>query len=189
MNVKEAIEKRRAYRSLDPIEITDDLINDLAKCIQLAPSCMNKQPWRVIFIKDKQILQELFTTYSEGNQWAKRASMVIAVFSNKRNDCIIGERLYYLFDTAMAVAFIQLRATELGLVAHPIAGFNDEKAKKILKIPEKNQLICLINIGKHSTDVNPNLSDNMKLGEKNRPPRKPLKRIAYINQYGESLNE
>jgi nitroreductase len=31
MDVAQAIRERRAYRSLDPVEITEDLIKDLAK--------------------------------------------------------------------------------------------------------------------------------------------------------------
>jgi len=53
MNVNEAIKIRRAYRSLEPIEISDTLIMDLAEKAQLATSCMNKQPWNYIFVKDK----------------------------------------------------------------------------------------------------------------------------------------
>jgi nitroreductase len=50
MDVKRAIEERRAYRSLDPAGITDDLINDLAESARLAPSCFNNQPWRFVFV-------------------------------------------------------------------------------------------------------------------------------------------
>lgn len=35
---------------------------------------------------------------------------------------------YYLFDAGMSVAFLILRATELGIVAHPIAGCREEQA-------------------------------------------------------------
>ena len=38
MDVKEAIDKRRTYRSLDQIPITNELIEDLAKSAQLALS-------------------------------------------------------------------------------------------------------------------------------------------------------
>ncbi|MFX1410881.1 MAG: nitroreductase family protein [Promethearchaeota archaeon] len=179
MNVKEAIEKRRAYRSLDPIEISDELIRNLASMAQIAPSCMNKQPWRFIFVSDKEQLKKLFTTLTPTNKWIEKASMIIAVFSKPENDCIIGERLYYLFDTGLAVAFIILRATELGLVAHPIAGFNEEKAKDILNVPKEKRLITLIVIGKHSKEINPVLSEPMKLGEKNRPPRKSIEEFTY----------
>ncbi|KKN03172.1 hypothetical protein LCGC14_1110340 [marine sediment metagenome] len=183
MDVKEAIERRRAYRSLDHIDISVNLINDLAKVAQIAPSCANKQPWRLIFVYDEQELRNLFNVLSKGNKWVENTSMLIAVFSKPEDDCIIGERKYYLFDTGMATAFIILRATELGLVAHPIAGFNEDKAKNLLNIPDDMRLITLITIGKHSKEVNPVLSESMKLGEKQRPPRISLEKFVYLNKY------
>ncbi len=185
MSVKETIEKRRAYRSLEPVEITRDIVNDLAEVTKIAPSCGNKQPWRYIFVYDKNVLNELFTVLSEGNKWVEKASMIIGVFSKPKNDCMIGERFYYLFDTGMATAFLILRATELGLVAHPIAGFDETSAKKILEVPNAMRLITLIIIGKHSKNVNPVLSESMKLGEKQRPPRKAIEDFIYIDKYKE----
>jgi len=187
MNVQDAIKERRAYRSLDFVEITDELIIDLAEKAQIAPSCANKQPWNFIFVKDKNQLKKLFTTLSEGNKWVEKASMIIAVFSKPEFDCIIGERKYYLFDTGLATAFVVLRATELGLIAHPIAGFKEEQAKKILEIPEEMRLITLVIIGKHSREINPVLSDPMKLGEKQRPPRKELDKFVFINNYTRTI--
>ncbi|MFO7795649.1 MAG: nitroreductase family protein [Promethearchaeati archaeon] len=189
MNVQKAIEKRRAYRSLDPVEINKDLINDLAHVAQIAPSCFNKQPWNFIFVYEKQQLERLFKTLTKTNKWIEKASMIIAVFSKPEDDCLINERKYYLFDTGLATAFIILRATELGLVAHPIAGYDEKEAKRILNIPENMRLITLVNIGKHSDTINPDLSDNMKLGEKQRPPRKELSEFCYINDYGNKLNQ
>ncbi len=183
MNVKKAIKERRAFRSLDLIKITDELIDDLAEKAQVAPSCANKQPWNFIFVREKEQLERLFNTLSNGNKWVERASMIIAVFSKPENDCIIGERLYYLFDTGIATAFIILRATELGLVAHPIAGFNEDQAKKILEIPDDMRLITLVIIGKHSKTINPVLSEKMKLGEKQRPPRKELDKFVFRKIY------
>ena len=185
-SVKEIIEKRRAYRSLEPVEISIDLIQDLAQMARISPSCANKQPWRFVFVYDKEMLHSLFTTLSEGNKWAEDASMIIAVFSKPEIACMIGERHYYLFDTGLATAFLILRATELGLVAHPIAGFKETAAKEILGIPKEMRLITLILIGKLSETVNPVLSDLMKLGEKQRPPRKPIDEIMYINKYDET---
>ena len=189
MSVKETIEKRRAYRSLEPVKITQDMINNLAEVAKISPSCGNKQPWRFLFAYDKQVLKQLFTALSVGNKWAEKASMIIGVFSKPENDCMIGERLYYLFDTGMATAFIMLRATELGLVAHPIAGFDETSAKEILGIPNAMRLITLIIIGKHSKDVNPVLSESMKLGEKQRPPRKAIEDFIYIDKFEEHINK
>jgi nitroreductase len=188
MNVKEAIERRRAYRSLDPVEITNELILDLAETAKIAPSCGNKQPWRYIFVYEKEKLKQIFTALSDGNKWVEKASMVIAVFSIPENDCIIAKRLYYLFDTGLATALLILRATELGLVAHPIAGFKEGLAKQILRIPESMRLITLVIVGKHSNEVNPVLSDSMKLAENQRPPRKKLEDFVFLNSYEDRLS-
>ncbi len=185
MNVKEAIEKRRAYRSLDPVEITKELIEDLAKSAQLAPSCFNNQPWRFVFVYDKEILAKMKETLSKGNEWAYDASLIIAVFSKKEFDCIIHDREYYLFGCGMAVGLLMLRATELGLVAHPIAGYSPKKVKEVLGIPDEMNVITLIIVGKHSETIKPVLTEKQAKDEKERPARFSLDKFVYHNKYSE----
>jgi len=162
MSVKEVIYERRAYRSLEHIEITPEILNSLAESAQLSPSCFNNQPWRYIFVTDPLVLKDMFSALSTGNEWAKAASMIIVVFSKKENDCLIKGREYYLFDTGMATAFIILRATEMGLVAHPIAGYSPKKTREILGIPEEMNVITLVIVGKHSSEMNPLMSENQE---------------------------
>ncbi len=183
MDVKEAIMTRRAYRSFVPVPITADLVEDLAGCAGLAPSCNNFQPWRFVFVYDPAALKQLHGALSEGNRWARDSSLIIAVFARRQDDCTLPGRDYFLFDTGMAVAFILLRATELGLVAHPIAGYDEKKAKEALVIPDDMLLITLINVGKHTTELKPYLSENQIKAEKGRPPRKSIGEFAYINRY------
>ncbi len=181
MNVKEAIEARRAYRSLDPVEVTPELIRDLAESAGLAPSCFNNQPWRFVFVYEREKLEKLWEAMSRGNEWTRLASMIIAVVSRKDLDCDIKGREYYLFDTGMATAFLILRATELGLVAHPIAGYHEDKVKEILGIPEDMKVITLVIVGKHSSTISPLLTEKQVEAEKARPPRLPLEEYAFIN--------
>ncbi len=186
MDVKQAIHTRRAYRSLEPIEITDELIRDLAESAQLAPSCFNNQPWRFVFVRDPQVLKKLHGAMSKGNEWVQAASLIIAVFSREDLDCRIKGRNYYLFDTGMATAFIILRATELGLVAHPIAGYNEDAVKEILGIPKDMQVITLIIVGKHSETISPLLTEKQVEAEKKRPERLPLEKFVYVNGFPDS---
>lgn len=185
MDVKEAIYTRRAYRSLASVEITGALIDDLAESAQLFCSCFNNQPWRYVFVYDSEMLKKMHDALSKGNEWARAASMIIAVFSKPEFDCMIKGRNYYLFDTGMASAAMILRATELGLVAHPIAGYSPKKTKEILGIPDEMEVITLIIVGKHSTTVNPTLSDKQIEAEKKRPPRLLLDKFVYRNSYKE----
>lgn len=183
MDVKEAIHKRRAYRSLDPVEITEEIISELSEAAQLTPSCFNNQPWNFIFVYEKEMLDRTKEALSRGNAWARAASMIIAPFGKKEDDCDTRGREYYLFDIGMACAFIQLRATELGLVAHPIAGFDEDMVKDILGIPKEMKVITLINVGKKSNTISPVLSEKQVETEKERPPRKAIDEIVFRNRY------
>ncbi|MFX1538793.1 MAG: nitroreductase family protein [Promethearchaeota archaeon] len=186
MTFENLVQKRRAYRALEPVEITQDLIEETARIAQLAPSCFNKQPWRYIFVYEKDILTRLQNEgLSKGNQWAKAASMIIAVFSRAELDCVIGDRQYFLFDSGMATAYLILYLTEKGLVAHPIAGFNPVKVKELLEIPDEMHLITLIIVGKKTNIIPDFFKDHQKKSEVDRPTRKPLNEFIYINKYVE----
>lgn len=183
MEVREAIEKRRAYRSLDPAPISDELIRDLVESASLAPSCFNNQPWRFVFVRDPEVLKEMHGALSKNNEWITDASLIIAVFSRKEDDCVIRDREYHLFDVGMATAFIILRATELGLVAHPVAGFSPKKVRAILGIPEEMKVITLVNVGKHADSLHDTLTEQQKAVEKERPERLPFEKFAYVDRY------
>ncbi|KPL17950.1 MAG: nitroreductase [candidate division Zixibacteria bacterium SM23_81] len=184
MDVKEVIHRRRAYRSLNPVKITEDLIEDLAECAQLAASCFNNQPWRFVFVHDPQVLREMHGALSKGNEWIHYASMIVVVFTKKDLDCVVKGREYYLFDAGMATAQMILRATELGMVAHPIAGFHEDKVKEILGIPKDMTVITLVNFGKKRDQLRPVLSQKQREWERERPERLPLEKFVHINSYG-----
>lgn len=183
MYVSQAIKERRAYRSLISVRMPDDLIEDLARSAQLAPSCFNNQPWRFVFVRSPEMLERMQEALSSGNVWAHAASMIIAVFSKKEDDCIIRNRIYHQFDCGLAAGFLILRATELGLVAHPIAGYGSKKTKEILGIPEEYQVITLIIVGKHAEQISPVLSDNQTAAEKKRPERKKISEFVSVDRF------
>jgi nitroreductase len=185
MDVKEAIEKRRAYRSLIPVEITKDLIKDLAECAQITASCFNNQPWRYIFVYDKKMLEKMHEALSQGNKWAHKASMIIVVLGKQEDDCVIHDRIYFRFDIGMATSAMILRATELGLVAHPIAGYSPRKTRDVLGIPDDFDVLALVIVGKHSNTIDSVLSEKQVDAEKERPNRIEIDEFVYINRYVE----
>jgi nitroreductase len=185
MDVTAAIEARRAYRSLDPAEITPALVDDLARHAGLAASCFNKQPWRFVFVYDRDVLLRMREALKKGNEWVHNASLIVAVATRKELDCAMKDgREYALFDTGMATAHLILRATELGLVAHPIAGYEPDKVRTILNIPDGMTVVTLVNVGRHAADIKPQLTEAWQLtAEKERPERLPLETYAFHNRY------
>jgi nitroreductase len=78
MNLKEIINKGRAYRSLEPAQITEELVRDLTESAQLAPSCSNNRPWRFVYViegakkRSERLPLQKFAyknTYKETETW------------------------------------------------------------------------------------------------------------------------
>lgn len=183
MNLHEAMENRRAYRSLVPVTIDSNMVTELAGAASLAPSCYNNQPWRFVFVYDAPKLSELKSSLAAGNEWALKASMIIAVFSKAKDDCVIKNRSYHQFDTGLAAAHLILKATDMGLVAHPIAGYDEASAKKACAIPDDYTLITLIIVGKKDDHVHDDLTPWQKESELHRPARKAFNEFAYHNVF------
>ena len=202
MDVHEAIEKRRASRSLSKIRITRAVIRDLAAAARLCCSAENHQPWRFVFVTDTRLLAELSTTMIADNAWAANASMLVAVCTEPHLDCTVDDRdiapqvpgagrlrssgntrPYWYFDTGQAMAFLILRATELGLVAHPIAGYLEQRVQQILGIPRHMVVMALVVVGRRSEAIDPALPPDMKADERKRPSRLPLSKMAFTNRF------
>ena len=177
MELMDTIEKRKSYRAFDPVDITDDMISEMMYAASRAPSCSNNQPWRFIFVRKKEVLDGLKDSLSEGNYWGLRASMIIALISRPDLDCQIDERNYNLLDSGMAMGLMLLKATEMGLATHPIAGFDQDLAKKILEIPADYQLLPLILVGRKSENPLLLKKEYHRESEKKRSERKPMEDV------------
>ena len=59
ITLTEAIENRRSIRKFLPDDISDDVIMELIRAAQLAPSGCNAQPWRFKVVKDKEYKRQL----------------------------------------------------------------------------------------------------------------------------------
>jgi nitroreductase len=186
MEFEDVVHKRRALRALEKVKITDDMVKKMVRSAGLSASCFNKQPWRFVFVRDEHVLRRLFGSLSRGNKWAERASMIVAVVSHRDLDCVVGEREYYLFDTGMATALLILKATEMGLVAHPIAGFDEDKAREVLTVPAEMRLITLIIFGKHADNPEELLDEKQLEREHFRPQRLDLPDIMFLDGYSSS---
>jgi nitroreductase len=187
MEVAEAIRFRRARRALAERRIEDDKVHALVEAARLSASCFNNQPWRFVFCVGDQSLPAVKTTLAKGNVWATKAPLIIAVAAKESDDCQQSDRRnYYLFGCGLAVGQLELRATELGLIAHPIAGYDPVKVKAVLGIPEEFVVITLIVCGYSGTDESL-LSDKQKAGERERPERKPVGENFFMDKWGAPL--
>src|SRR5512136_364195 len=89
MELREAIDMRRALRSFAPDTVPEALISDVMERVRLAPSCFNNQPWRFVFVRAAVPLAAVKAALSKGNAWAQAAPMIVAVLSRRDLDCVI----------------------------------------------------------------------------------------------------
>ena len=180
--VNPVIASRRAQRALSEEPVSHEEIETMIEAAHLAPYCFNNQPWRFIVIDDPDTLTAVKAEMSKGNYWTKPAPVIIAVFSKPDLDCQLSDnRDYFMFDCGMAVSNLMLQATQMGLIAHPIGGFNPTKVKRILGIPNDYILITLVIIGR-SKDAD-TLSDKHRAIELNARERRPLTDVMFWNQF------
>ena len=188
MELQEAIEARRARRSLAPEPVPDALVHDVMERVRLAPSCFNNQPWRFVFVRSAGPLAAVKASLTKGNAWAQAAPMIVAVLSRRDLDCVTESRdrpprEYYRFDTGMATAYLQLLLTEAGLVAHPIAGYSESAAAAAVGAPEGMSVVALVIVGRLAAETSPLLSEKQRAGELARPARKPADEVAFFDRY------
>ena len=170
----------------DPRPIEEEHIEALVEAMRLAPSCNNNQPWRVIFCSGDP-LPRLKEALTKGNVWATATPLIITVAGKPSDDCRSNEgRDYFKFSCGLAVGQMLLRATELGIVTHPIAGFDPVKVREVLEVPPDYVVIALIICGYPGTDESL-LSDKQKAQQRVRPERRPAGDNFFRDGWGRPL--
>jgi len=181
--VNPLIQTRRAYRALSEEPVARAVLDRLVEAAHLAPSCSNNQPWRFV-VAHGEALERVKAALPGGNYWAKRAPAIIALASHRDLDCKLSDaRDYFLFGCGMATGMLMIQATQMGLVAHPIAGYDPLAVKEALAIPSEYVLITLIVIGKRGDART--LSDKHRERELGPRDRKPLSAVLAWNNFGD----
>lgn len=158
--------KRWSPRSMTGETIDKNELMSLFEAAKWAPSSYNEQPWRFLYAtKDSNNWPLFFELMGEFNQgWAKNAGALVLVIS--RNNFAYNDKpnVNHSFDTGAAWENLALEASEKGLVAHGMAGFDFEKARIDLKVPDNYSIEAMIAIGK--PDKKENLPKDLQENEK-----------------------
>lgn len=173
--------RRKATRAIAERPVEPEKIEAILEAARLAPSCYNNQPWRFLVLDEPEALEKGREALSQGNYWAKTAPVLLIGYSRPDLDCQLRDgREYYLFDLGLAVENVMLQATELGLVARPMAGYSQRKLKEAFDFPDSFEVMIVIAIG-YEGDVSTLEKRHQKT---TRAPRKrePLEAIAVFNQ-------
>ena len=174
--INSIILNRWSPRSMTGEELDNDTLMSLFEAARWAPSSFNNQPWRFIYAKrNTKYWDKIFDLLVESNKvWAKNAGILIVVISNKNFEYNGKFSITHQYDAGAAWENLALEATSRGLIAHGMQGFDYQKARDRLEIPEDFDVMAMIAIGKKGPKEN--LPPNLQQKE-NPNDRKPLNEI------------
>lgn len=173
MDLITAIKGRRSVRSFQDKRIPHELIEEIIETARFAPSWKNTQTARYIVVEDKDKLAALASSectfgFSYNIKTLANAAAVIILTSVEGRSGFEkdgsfstpkGDR-WQTFDAGIAAQTFCLAAYEKGLGSVILGYFDEAEIRKVIQIPEGQQIAALIPIG------------YMPEGEQTAPPRK-----------------
>lgn len=181
--ILDVILNRWSSRSMSGESITDKELMTLFEAARWAPSAYNNQPWRFAYTTrdDKDNWNKYLNLMVEFNRsWSKNGAVIILIASNKYFEYNNNYCKTHSFDTGASWQNLALQGYNMGLVVHAIEGFDYEKAKQELNIPEEFNIECMVVVGKSAPKEL--LSENLQKKEV-LSDRKPLHEIVFKNKF------
>jgi nitroreductase len=141
---------RWSPRAMSGEEISDEDLMCLFEAARWAPSSYNGQPWRFIYAKrNTEYWDSLFNLMATSNQtWAKNAAVLVVIISRKNFEFNEKPSITHQFDSGSAWENLALQAETQHLVTHGMQGFDYQKAREVLAIPDSFDVMAMVAIGK-----------------------------------------
>ena len=177
--------QRWSPRAFSEQPVGPDMLLTLLEAARWAPSSSNEQPWRfVVATKEEPAdYDRLLACLLDGNRkWAYRAPVLILSVARMKFEEDSRPNRHAFHDVGLATENLLLQVSALGLVAHPMAGFDVEKARTELKIPSGYEPVAMIAVG-HPGELSV-LPDYLQQRELKPRERKLLAEIAFSGQWG-----
>jgi len=177
---------RWSPRAFTGADISEETVLTFLEAARWAPSSYNAQPWRFVYARrGTPQWSSLFGLLSEFNRdWAAQASVLIIVLS-KTSFTPPGASApvaapTHSFDAGSAWAYMALQASLSGWHAHGMAGFDKDRARSELAVPDDFAVEAAVAIGKLGDRSL--LPERLQAGEA--PSlREPLSKLAFEGRF------
>ncbi len=182
--VEELFLRRWSPRAMSGEVVNESELMSLFEAARWAPSTYNEQEWRFLYATQGSDDWETFLgLLMVGNQpWCASASVLIVALSAKQFTRNGKPNPVHSLDTGMAVQNLLLQGAALGLVCHPMAGFDRGKTRVALIVPEDHEIECMIAVGKPG-DIE-QLPENYRDMDRQPTGRKPIGEFAATGTFG-----
>lgn len=146
MNFLELTEKRFSCRAYADRSVEKEKIQYLLECARMAPSAVNRQPWRFHVLPTGNETRLLWDTYNR--EWFRSAPACIVVVLLHDEEWVRADgKPHGNIDAAIAAEHICLAAAEQGLASCWVCNFDEQACRKALNLPESEEPVVIIPIG------------------------------------------
>ena len=186
--VHELIRARWSPRAFANRDVSDEDLRTIFEAARWAASSFNEQPWRFLVARksDAAAHDKILHLLMPFNQaWAKSAPVLFIMAAKKTFSHNGSPNLYAVHDAGQALAHIFLQATALGLHAHGMAGFDRDRARVELGIPNDYELGAAVALGYLGSPDQ--LTEAQRQQELAKRTRKPLSEIVFGAEFGQPL--
>lgn len=178
--------RRWSPRAMSGEEISGEELMSLFEAARWAPSSYNNQSWRFVFAHRETLEWNVFfDLLSEQNQsWAKNAGALVAILSKKTFDRNGEPSRTHSFDAGAAWENFALQGFLKGLAVHGMEGFDYDRAREDLSVPEDYQVEAMAAVGRPGRkDALP--EELRKMESPN--GRKKLSEIVFRGRFGNQV--
>lgn len=178
---------RWSPRSMTGEALPKEELLSLFEAARWAPSSYNEQPWRFLFARrdtpEWELFYNLLVPFNQ--EWTRNAAALVVILSKKNFEKNGKPSKTHSFDTGAAWMSLALEGNARGLVTHGMEGFDYDKARRDLEIPENYQIEAMAAIGKPAPKEH--LSEEL---QKREVPslRRPLDEIIMEGKFRGSNN-
>jgi nitroreductase len=186
--VNNLLRKRWSPRAFSERPVTNEDLRALLEAARWSFSSYNEQPWRFIIARksdgaDFERILNLLVPFNQA--WAKNAPLLMITLAKKTFSHDGSQNFHALHDAGAALAMLAVQATAMGLHMHGMAGFDRERARRELGVPDDYELVAAVAIG--YLGALDTLSDNLKERELAARQRKPLSELAFEGRWNQPL--
>lgn len=174
--------ERWSPRAMSGEDVQEIELMSLFEAAKWAPSSFNNQSWRFIYAKrNTPAWDKFFGLLGEYNQaWCHQAAVLMVVVSKATYDVNGKPARTHSYDTGAAWANFALQASLNGLVAHGMEGFDYDRARTELGVPDGYTVEAMAAVGRpgRTEDLRPALQSKEKPSD-----RKKLAEIVFEGQF------
>ena len=141
---------RWSPRAMSGEPISREELMRLFEAARWAPSSFNAQQWRALYAhRETEHWPVFFNLLVEANKvWAKNAAVLVVYISRKTFDHDNEPSVTHSYDTGAAWENFALQGFRQNLVVHGMEGFDYERARFDLRIPDEFQIEAMAAVGR-----------------------------------------